>query len=47
MDAPDPNKVYVKEGRYNHTGQSFLYLSNFEKTAFLEIKSGSENICTI
>ena len=47
MGAPDPNKVYVKEGRYNHTGQSFLYLSNFEKTAFLEIQEGSENICAI
>jgi hypothetical protein len=47
MGAPDPNKVYVKEGRYNHTGQSFLYLSNFERTAFLEIKEGSEDICAM
>ena len=47
MWAPDPNKVYIKEGRYNHTGQSFLYLSNFEKTAFSEIKDSSENICAI
>jgi len=45
MGAPDPNKVPVKEHRYNHTGQSFLYLSNFERTAFLEIKERSENIC--
>ena len=47
MGAPDPEKDYIKEGRYNHTGQSFLYLSNFEKTAFLEIKEDSENICAI
>jgi len=47
MSAPDPNKVYIREGRYNHTGQSFLYLSNFEKAAFLEKKEGSENICAI
>lgn len=47
MLAPNPKKVYIKEGRYNHTGQSFLYLSNLDKTAFLEIKASSENICTI
>lgn len=47
MSASDPNKVYIKEGRYNHTGQSFLYLSNFKKTAFIEIKESTENICAI
>ncbi len=47
MTAPNPKKVYIKEGRYNHTGQSFLYLSNLDKTAFLEIKDSSENVCAI
>lgn len=47
MKAPDPNRVYIKEGRYNHTGQSFLYLSSDSKTAFLEIKSSKENTCVM
>ncbi len=47
MSAPNPNKVYIKEGRYNHTGQPFLYLSNFEETAFLEIKEDRNNLCVI
>ncbi len=47
MGAPDPQKDYIPEGRFNHTGQAFLYLAEIEKTAFLEIKEGPENICTI
>lgn len=47
MFAPDPNKVYIKEGRYNHTGQSFLYLSKDEKTAFIEVKQPKVNTCVI
>lgn len=47
MCAPDPSKVYVPEGRYNHTGQSFLYLSDDPETAFHEIRLGNENLCAI
>lgn len=47
MRTPDPNKVYIKEGRYNHTGQSFLYLAIDQKTSFLEIKKNKENTCVI
>jgi len=47
MKAPDPNKIYIKEGRYNHTGQSFLYLGSDQKTSFLEIKKNKENTCII
>lgn len=47
MKTPDPNKIYIKEGRYNHTGQSFLYLGSDQKTSFLEIKKNKENTCVI
>ena len=47
MGAPDPEKVYVKEGRYNHTGQSFLYLANTPETAFQEIRQSNENLCAM
>lgn len=47
MCAPDPKDTYIREGRYNHTGQSFLYLSNNPETAFKEIKQGGMNICAI
>lgn len=47
MKAPNPENVYVKEGRYNHTGQSFLYLAEDEETAFLEIRKMKENVCII
>ena len=47
MCAPDPTKVRVPEGRYNHTGQSFLYLSTRPETAFDEIRTADENICAM
>ena len=47
MGAPDPRSTYVKEGRYNHTGQSFLYLSDSEETALAEVSSGVEDVCVI
>ncbi len=47
MGAPDPKKTYIWEGRYNHTGQSFLYLSDHEEVAFKEIKNGEMNICAM
>jgi len=47
MGVPDPRKVYVREGRYNHTGQSFLYLADNPDTAFHEIKEGQMNICCV
>ncbi len=37
MGAPDSKKVPVGEGRYNHTGQSFLYLASDPETAHCEI----------
>jgi RES domain-containing protein len=47
MCSPDPVKVSIKEGRYNHTGQSFLYLADSQDTAFNEIKRNKENICAM
>ena len=47
MCAPDPNKVYIREGRYNHTGQSFLYLSGNPEAAFHEIRLADENLCAM
>lgn len=47
MGAPDPRKVYIREGRYNHTGQVFLYLANSPEVAFKEIKSEKQNLCAI
>jgi hypothetical protein len=39
MYAPDPTEVFIKEGRYNHTGQSFLYLASSAYTALSEINN--------
>lgn len=47
MGAPNPSKVYVHEGRYNHTGQAFLYLAVYEDTAFAEVSSDKADICVI
>lgn len=47
MGAPNPTNVYIREGRYNHTGQSFLYLSQFEDTALAEVATDGSNICVI
>ncbi|UUI39981.1 RES family NAD+ phosphorylase [Oceanobacillus oncorhynchi] len=37
MWHPAAEKVAIYEGRYNHFGQSFLYLSSNEMTAFSEV----------
>ena len=47
MCAPKPEKAFIREGRYNHTGQSFLYLANSQETAFLEIRQANENLCAM
>lgn len=47
MGAPDPATEYLWEGRYNHTGQSFLYLTDNPKTAFLEMHCGTANLCAM
>ena len=47
MGAPDPARVYIKEGRYNHTGQSILYLSSSKSTALHEVMTKNENLCAI
>lgn len=47
MCAPNPTEVYVREGRYNHTGQSFLYLASDPETAFYEIRQANENVCAV
>jgi RES domain-containing protein len=39
MGAPDPKKIHLPEGRFNHTGQAFLYLSDNAETAHREINS--------
>lgn len=46
MTAPDPTKV--QEGRYNHAGQSFLYLADDPETALCEINQwGNETKCAM
>ena len=47
MCAPTPENVVIKEGRYNHTGQSFLYLADSQEMAFLEIRQSNENLCAM
>jgi hypothetical protein len=37
MGAPNPAKIVLPEGRFNHGGQAFLYLSNEKETAHREI----------
>jgi hypothetical protein len=36
MGAPDPMICHISGGRYNHEGQSFLYLSSDEATGIVE-----------
>ena len=47
MGAPDPATEYLWEGRYNHTGQSFLYLTDNPKTAFREMHCTTANLCAM
>lgn len=47
MGSPKTEDVFVSEGRYNHTGQSFLYLADKPQTAFREIRTSKENICAM
>jgi hypothetical protein len=47
MGAPDPATEYLWEGRYNHTGQSFLYLTDNPETAFLEMHCDTANVCAM
>lgn len=46
MGAPNPKKIALPEGRFNHAGQAFLYLSSDKETAHREI-IGLENSITI
>ena len=47
MGAPDPLRVFVREGRFNHTGQAFLYLSSREETAHKEVYIGEDSLTII
>ena len=48
MGAPDPSKVLIREGRYNHAGQSFLYLASEAETALSEISNwGDDKQCAM
>lgn len=48
MGAPDPDKVLIRDGRYNHAGQSFLYLSSEAETALCEIVGwGDDKQCAM
>jgi len=48
MYAPDPDKVLIPDGRYNHAGQSFLYLASEAETALREIVGwGDEKQCAM
>lgn len=45
MYPPNPKKIKVGEGRFNHYGQSFLYLGNSENVCVKEIKINKKNKC--
>lgn len=47
MGATDPLKVKITEGRFNHYGQSFLYLSSSKETALKEISRSDNSVCVI
>ena len=47
MTAPNPMKHTIYEGRYNHFGQSHLYMSFSEETAQLESCKSANAICWI
>ena len=47
MTAPNPAKHTIYEGRYNHFGQSHLYMSFSEATAQLESGKSANAICWI
>jgi hypothetical protein len=40
---PDPNKIVIGEGRFNHHGQSLFYLARNEYAAALEVMREDEN----
>ncbi len=42
MTAPNPEKVQVGEGRFNHFGQSHFYLANTEIGAAIEMLAGTD-----
>jgi hypothetical protein len=44
MLPPDPKFVSITEGRFNHFGQSVLYLANYAEGAAREILNKGENI---
>lgn len=45
MKAPSQEKVTIGEGRYNHYGQSHLYLGESEDTCIREICHDADAIC--
>lgn len=47
MLPPDPEKVVIGEGRFNHYGQSHFYLSQSKKLCFQEICGSLKSICWI
>ncbi len=47
MLPPDPEKVVICEGRFNHYGQSHFYLSQSKKLCLQEICSSLNSICWI
>lgn len=48
MGPPDPDMVPIPDGRYNHAGQSFLYLASEAETALREkVGWGDEKQCAM
>ena len=47
MLPPEPTKVHIPEGRYNHFGQSHWYLANFEWACANEVKYKTESFAWI
>lgn len=47
MGAPDPQRVFVREGRFSHTGQAFLYLASHAETAHKEVYNGDDSLTMV
>lgn len=47
MEPPNPTKVLIGEGRFNHYGQSHFYLGNTENTCYKEVSSEKHKFCWI
>jgi hypothetical protein len=47
MFPPDPIRVWIPEGRYNHAGQAYWYLASTEEAAAAEAAGPSEELAWV